>query len=397
MKVKTKPKKTPIGEIPEDWEVVRLKDIADKMYYGITAKAIENMASLRMLRTTDIKNYKISWKTLPYCEITEKRKDIKKYFVQKDDLIIARAGTVGVSVLVEENVSNVIFGSYLIKVVLKKDKVYPRFIHYYFQSDYYWRHIQNASSGSTLKNINLPILKSLKISLPPLPEQKKIAEILRTVDEAIEKTDLAIEKTERLKKGLMQRLLTRGIKHERFKKTEIGEIPEEWKVIKIKEIAKVKYGKSIPKEKGGIPAVGSSGIYAYVNEALITFPTLVIGRKGTAGSVYLIKQPCWPSDTTFYLEFKNTPKVRLEYLSYYLNFKKLSGEHAKTTLPSLKRERLENYTFSLPPLEEQKQIAEILMTVDKKLELLRKRKEKLERIKKGLMKDLLTGKRRVKA
>ena len=90
MKSKSGFKKTPIGEIPEDWEVVTLKDIADEMYYGITAKAIENTSSLRMLRTTDIKNYKISWGTLPYCEITEKRKDIKKYFVQKDDLIIAR-------------------------------------------------------------------------------------------------------------------------------------------------------------------------------------------------------------------------------------------------------------------------------------------------------------------
>ncbi|RLF85064.1 hypothetical protein DRN48_03980, partial [Thermococci archaeon] len=120
----------------------------------------------------------------------------------------------------------------------------------------------------------------------------------------------------------------------KFKKTPIGKIPEEWEVVKIKEIAKVKYGKSIPKEKGDIPAVGSSGIYAYVNEALITFPTLVIGRKGTAGSVYLIKQPCWPSDTTFYLQFKDISKISLEYLFYYFTFRKLSGEHAKTTLPS---------------------------------------------------------------
>ena len=73
-------------------------------------------------------------------------------------------------------------------------------------------------------------MKYLIFLYPPLKEQQKIASILSNVDELIQKTEQIIEQTQRLKKGLMQRLLTKGIGHTKFKKTELGEIPEEWKL-----------------------------------------------------------------------------------------------------------------------------------------------------------------------
>ena len=78
------------------------------------------------------------------------------------------------------------------------------------------------------------------ICLPPIKEQQKISLILSSVDEKIENTDKLIEKTKELKKGLMQRLLTKGIGHDRFKDTEIGRIPEEWD-IKINRSRKREY------------------------------------------------------------------------------------------------------------------------------------------------------------
>ena len=82
-------------------------------------------------------------------------------------------------------------------------------------------------------------------------EQQKIAEILTTVDEAIEKTAQIIEKTKEVKKGLMQNLLTRGIGHKKFKKTEIGEIPEEWECLIAKHMGKVPFGKDLDKVQWG--------------------------------------------------------------------------------------------------------------------------------------------------
>ncbi|MGC9091592.1 MAG: restriction endonuclease subunit S, partial [Fervidicoccaceae archaeon] len=196
-------KDTEIGRIPKEWEIVKLKNIIIDIYYGITAKAVTHSTDLRMLRTTDIKNYKVDWDNLLYCEITEKKNDIKRFLLEKDDLVIARAGTIGVSVLVEEDLKDVIFGSYLIKVKLNK-KVNPKFLHYFLQSKIYWNQIMSNQAGSTLKNIKLPTLLSLNIPLPPIQEQKKIAYIISSIDEAIQKTDELIAKTERFKKGVMK-------------------------------------------------------------------------------------------------------------------------------------------------------------------------------------------------
>ncbi|MEM1782782.1 MAG: hypothetical protein QW483_02785, partial [Nanopusillaceae archaeon] len=133
-------KETPIGKIPKDWEVVRLKDISDDIYYGITAKATKEKTNLRILRTTDIKEYKVNWDSLQFCKITEKRRDLRRFFLEQGDLIIARAGTAGVSIIVDRDLENVIFGSYLIKVKLSK-KVFPKFMYYFCQSSLYWNHI----------------------------------------------------------------------------------------------------------------------------------------------------------------------------------------------------------------------------------------------------------------
>ena len=120
-----------------------------------------------------------------------------------------------------------------IRLSINAEEYDTNFIFYVVNSAYFRKNAERHSTGTTRLRIGLTELKNLPIGIPPLIEQKKIAEILTTVDEAIEKTTQIIEKTKELKKGLMQRLLTRGIGHKKFKKTEIGEIPVEWEVKKL--------------------------------------------------------------------------------------------------------------------------------------------------------------------
>lgn len=188
------------------WGKVKLAEISEDIFYGITAKASQNSSGIKMLRTTDIKNHTADYNSVPFCEITDKRTDINKHKLEKGDIIVARAGTVGVSVLVDKDYNDIIFGSYLIKVKLKKE-VEPRYIHYFFQSSIYWQHIGKAQ-GSTMLNINLPLLRSLEILLPPLQEQKRIAEILSTLDKKLSIQQNKKSKLETIKKGLMNNLLT---------------------------------------------------------------------------------------------------------------------------------------------------------------------------------------------
>jgi len=411
--------------ISKSWRLIRLgeKEICEEMYYGITAKASNKVTGLKMLRTTDIANYKVDWSTIPYCEVTEKRSDLSKYYLRQNDIIVARAGTVGVSVLIEKDMEDVIFGSYLIKIRVSS-KVYPKFLHYFFQSKFYWQHLQKAQ-GSTLKNINLPLLKNLLIPLPPLPEQKKIAEILRTVDEAIDKVEEAIERTERLKKGLMQELLTKGIGHREFKDTEIGRIPKEWEVVRLREISRIIRGAS-PRPKGDPKYFSVNktpfgwlkisdlskymhGMYLwgtdeYLTEegvkksVLIQSDNLLISNSGTVGKPVITKIPVCIHDGFLAVIDIQLSKTSKEFLYYLLDYKRknLEKRAPKGTQANLNTTIVKNLKIPLPPLLEQRQIAEILMTVDKKLELLREKKKTLERLKKGLMNDLLTGRRRVK-
>jgi type I restriction enzyme S subunit len=428
-------------KVPEDWEIVKLGDgkIVEDIYYGITAKAVDKNTGLRILRTTDIKNYSVDWDSLPYCEITEKRNDISKYLLKKGDLIVARAGTIGVSVLVEKDFDNIVFGSYLIKIKLKPD-INPKFIHYFFQSSAYWNQIKKAQ-GSTLKNLNIPLLSSLQIFIPPAIEQQKIAEILSTIDGAIQKTNVIITKAERLKKGLMKELLTGRIRVEEkdgkivfrketeFKDTEIGRIPKDWEVVKLSEITtKIKDidHKMPKKEETGMPFVSikcmlkypdlnfyldfkdpdlefiSKEDYEYHAQRFnVEMGDIIYSRFGSIGNAKLVMtdQPFIASYSIVLIK-PNRFKVDSIFLTCMMNSERVKKQ-AKSAIKgatnrNLHLEDIKNFIIPLPPLSEQQKIAEILSTIDKKLELERKRKEKLERIKKGLMDLLLTGKIRIR-
>ncbi|KXA92560.1 hypothetical protein AKJ64_02860 [candidate division MSBL1 archaeon SCGC-AAA259E17] len=407
-------KETPIGKIPKEWKLIELgnKNISKNMYYGITAKATEEDTKLRMLRTTDIENYDVDWENLPNCKITEEINNIEKYLLEKNDMIIARAGTTGVSVLVDESLQNAVFGSYLIKVELK-ESVDPKFIHFFLQSPLYWSHIQAHQRGSTMNNINLSILESIKLPLPPLSEQEKIAEVLSTVDGAIQKVDGAIEKTERLKKGLMQKLLIEGIDHEELKETPIGRIPKEWDVMNLKngDIVDIVMGSSPPsstynKEGEGLPFLQGNAEFGEIRPTPVKYCSepqkiaekgdILLSVRAPVGDVNIAKSKCCIGRGLSAIR-PNEKSLKGVFLYYYLDFssKRFEKLSLGSTFSAIRKNEIQNFKIPLPPLSEQEKIAEILSKVDEKLVFEKKRKEKFNQIKKGLMLDLLTGRKRV--
>ena len=307
---------------------------------------------------------------------------------KKGDVLFSVAGSLGlVNLGINACITRSIFALRPLKNFISQ-----KFLFYTLKK--YGSQIALRGSGTAQKVITINQISEFEIPLPSLHIQQKIVKILDMIHSAVEIQDKIIKKTKELKKSLMAELFKYGgpsfRSGRKLKKTEIGEIPENWEVVRLgdKKIAEIKYGKGKPPEGGKIPVIGSSGIYDWTNKALIEKPTIVIGRKGTAGIPHLSMLPCWPSDTAFYLDV-NLEKIDAKFLYKYILFKPLSGEHAKTTLPSLRREDLENFKLPLPPLPEQQEIAEILQTIDRKIEIEKKKKELYEELFKTMLNKIM--------
>jgi len=206
-------KETELGKIPKDWEVVELKDIG-VFQYGYTTSSKEENTGIKFLRITDIKDDGIvAWSDVPYCELDSK--NYGKYELHEGDILFARIGaTSGKTCYIDHKVKG-IFASYLIRFQ-PKINVHTKFIYYYTQSNIYWFQAFRKREGQLKKGMNANTLSQLKIPLPPLLEQQRIASILTKIDKKLELERKRKEKFKRIKKGLMNDLLT-GNKRIKFR------------------------------------------------------------------------------------------------------------------------------------------------------------------------------------
>ncbi len=285
----------------------------------------------------------------------------------------------------------------------------------WYSMHYFINELIRIGQGSTFEAIGRNELRNLCISLPPLPEQRKIAEILETADKAIEKTDAIIEKYRRIKQGLMQDLLTKGIDEKgqirseethKFKDSPLGRLPEEWEVVRLGEIISVYDKKRIPLDsefrltiKGNIPYCGATGVIDYINDYIFDGEYLLIAEDGGnfgrfEETAYMMKGKFWANNHVHILRGRDGMSDN-NFLMYFINFQDISCYISGSTREKLNQALLKSIIIPLPPLPEQHRIASVLSQIDEVIEKEERYKEKLERIKQGLMQDLLTGEVRV--
>ena len=388
-------KETSIGKIPKDWEIVNVGDILS-LEYGKGLPERERISGeYPVVGSNGIVGYH------------------NKALIKGPGIVIGRKGTIGAVSWVERDFWP-IDTTYFVK--LKKDGVDLKWLYYVLiKLDLPKLHLSDVVPG-----LKREIAYSLKIPFPSsLKEQRAVAGILGVVDSVIAKTDEVIVKTERLKKGLMQTLLTRGIGHKEFKETEIGKIPKTWQVVRIKDVAEIRGNKRINdfEKIAFIPMelIPDSQIFAKyeirTKEDVKSFTYCEAGdillakitpslENGKQGVVPFDVPDGFALATTevFPIRCKNIDRF---FLFYVLKFSKFRDKIISSMIGTTGRQRatrdsVEKLEIPLPPLEEQQKIGGILSEVDKKLELERNEKAKLERIKRGLMDLLLTGKVRVK-
>lgn len=260
--------------------------------------------------------------------------------------------------------------------------------------------------------------QDIDVIVPPSDEQKRIAEILTTVDQEIEKIDKIILQTEKLMNGLMQELFTKGIGHRNYKHAEIGIIPAEWVTNKLGDVLETSSGGTPLKnrkdyyEGGNIPWITSGEVRqgrVYCANQFITnlglknssakiFPvnTVLVAMYGaTAGQVGFLSIEASTNQAVCGV----LPNIHFnpEFIYYFLSSKtqKMVLQATGAAQPNISQTVIRNMYLPIPNLTEQNRIVEILSTIEKKISVAKIIKEKLGQLKKGLTQDLLGGKVRI--
>lgn len=167
-------------EIPESWCWCRWGELSELIQYGYNAPAKES-GRIKMVRITDIQNGKVQWNTVPFCEISDT--DIQVYQLRKNDILFARTGgTVGKSFLVDEEPENAVFAGYLIRTQYDDEKLNPKYMKMFMESQIYWDQLKNGTIATAQPNCNGQTLSKMILPLPPLEEQQ---EIVKKVEELL--------------------------------------------------------------------------------------------------------------------------------------------------------------------------------------------------------------------
>lgn len=307
------------------------------------------------------------------------------------------------------------------------DKVNNEFLYQYIT----WirPELEKLSAGSTFSEISSGNTKKVKVVTPPLPEQKKIAKILTSVDEVIEKTQAQIDKLKDLKTSMMQELLTNGIGHAEFKDSSVGRIPADWKRVKLGAVSTLITKGSTPTTSG----------HAYVNSGVRFFRSINASEDGTLrlndirfiseeasrairrssleqGDIVISIVGAKTGRTYFCIENnvhlpaninQNIALIRpsnevlssafLKFVISAQDFQhQVDLEVTTQAQPSLSLKQVGEFEFNLPPITEQVMIAEKLNSLVSGIKLIQDKLQQTKLLKKALMQDLLTGKVRVK-
>ena len=297
------------------------------------------------------------------------------------------------------------------------------FFYYYFKI-FFFQRAKSMTAKNTVDSVRMDMITKMLIPLPSIPEQQKIASILSGVDATIESTQKVIEKAEKLKRGLMQRLLTKGIGHTKFKKVKwlFGkgiEIPEKWNIEKFKDISKInpkKIGKEYPNQDILYVDIGSIDRFQIVDYDIFVLADRpsraqrIIEKNDVIVSTvrpYLkafskVKKDksnmvCSTGFTVIGTKNKEDGELIFQFVQSKLFEMHMIREMEGLAYPAVTSKVVANSLIPYPiEKHERQKIASILSGVDAYIQKNQQYKERLEKLKKGLMQKLLTGQIRVK-
>ena len=411
-----------------NWPTSQLRDLADVRVSNVDKKSYPTERPIRLCNYMDVYANDYLTSAVPdFMPATASPAEIERFALHAGDVVITKDSEspddIGVPTVIVEDIDGLVCG-YHLALIRPNGSVHPTFLAKQLASAPTIRYFAANATGSTRFGLAIGTIEKLDIPTPPIAEQSKIAEVLSTVDRAIKQTETLIAKQQRIKTGLLQDLLTRGIdehgnlrseKTHKFKDSPLGRIPAEWDITKIGD----QFVERKERGRTGLPVMSvvmNAGLvkrslvdrrvetaltpeqHALVCEGDIAYNMMrmwqgVLGRASSdclVSPAYVVLRPLESIDSRF------AQWLFRDLRTIHAFFKASKG---------VVDDRLRLYPKDIFPipiampksLAEHSLIADRLDAQHRAIESSVRGLEKLHLLKRGLMQDLLTGNRRVTA
>ncbi len=336
---------------PVGWEIKEIKDAGISVIDGDRGKQYPNKSEFSstgfclFLNTGNIKGDSFDFTS---CDFITEQKDslLKKGKLRRRDIVLTTRGTVGSIAYYSESIPfedvRINSGMVIMRAGEGLDSCY---LYYLLKSPISKTQYLLYASGSAQPQLPIKDLRRIKLPLPPIKVQRKIAAILTAYDELIEVNKRRIALLEKMAEELYREWFVRlrfpGYQNTRFVKG----VPEGWEVTRLGEILDLAYGKALKdtdREPGDVPVYGSGGVVGYHSTAIVQKKGIIVGRKGNVGAVYYSDMGFFPIDTVYYV----VSEQPLSYLFFLLN--SLNFINNDAAVPGLNRKQAYSNTFLFP-------------------------------------------------
>ena len=415
-----------------NWEKNQLAELVDVRVSNVDKKIYPHKKLVFLCNYMDAYRNNYISKRISYSIGSADLNEINRFSLINDDVVITKDSEtpddIAIPTVVIENIPNLICGYHLAILRPKKEKISGRFLMHKMNLPDMQKYFFRMASGSTRYGLTIGGIESAIITHPSLSHQRKIARILTTVDNIIEKTEAVIAKYKAIKQGMMHDLFTRGIDvktgklrpeyedaPELYKESKLGWIPKEWEELKFADVCIVNQGLQIS-ISNRFKAEGENR-YVYItiqylnntedesNQFYIESPPasvicyeedILMTRTGNTGRVVTNIVGVFHNNF-FKVDYKrdNNKKFIIDHLKRPEIQKLIMNYAGTTTIPDLKHSDFYKLPFFKPMNREQKIIVNKIDSIDNKIRYEYNYLCKIKVLKTGLMQDLLTGKKEV--
>lgn len=402
----------------KEWEKVRIDECFD-IQQGKQVSKVNRLGHSQhpFLRTANVFWDRLDLTVLDHMHFTLEEE--KKYALQKGDLLLCEGGDVGRTAMWHGELDRCYYQNHLHRLRKRNNNIDENFFHLYLKYAFlYARLYLGRSNITTIPNLSKSRLSELEIPLPPFCEQNAIAQTLIVVQNAITEQEKLIAKLKELKQSTMQHLFAHGIKGEKTKMTEIGEVPDSWGMVRLGDACDISASSVTFKQAetriGGIVVFGVKvsdmnilGNEKYLKKSVTTFHFNDTKRLIPPGAIVFPKRGAAIATNKKRISVEYSlldpnliaivPKQGLssDFIFYFFEMFDLTTLTDPGTIPQLNKKDLAPVPLPLPSMDEQQKIVSAIGAIENLIEVSREKLMGYRSLFKTLLHELMSGERRV--